>query len=120
MFLILYPLWASYWCLRKPLKADLLHWLIWWVTYEVTNIVRWVIWWVPFFNIFVNVVLMMLYFPIFTNYFRKNVIFVTVKGINTSIMKFTSIKSIDLYKIQKKIQEMPTYFYLLEMYSTHK
>jgi hypothetical protein len=84
-WLLIYPLYASYLCLRKPLKTEIMHWLVWFVAYEAIGILRLFIWWFPFFTIFEVCVLCGLYFPVFTSYFRKNVLFVTIKGFKSSI-----------------------------------
>lgn len=79
-YLLIYPIWSSYYALKKPLKTELLHWLIWFMAYELITCVRMVAWWVPFFDLLSHLVLIGLYSPVFTSYFRKNVLFVSVKG----------------------------------------
>lgn len=115
MWLLLYPLWASYWCLRKPLKPDLLHWLMWFVGYEISNCMRYLLWWVPFFDVVITIILIMLYVPMFTSYFRKNVLFVTIKGIKKSIVTLNEVKNMEMLEIQSKIHEY--WIYMCEFVS---
>ena len=73
-WLAIYPLFATFMCLSgKPLKAELLHWTTFWMAYEGVYILHYFVWWVPFISTLSGVFLVVLYFPPFTDIFRKNV-----------------------------------------------
>jgi hypothetical protein len=74
---------ATYACLKKPLKGDLIHWTTFWITYHiVTTIVHNLIWWVPFVSSLETLFFLSMYSPLFAEMFRKKCLFVAMKGIN--------------------------------------
>jgi len=96
MWIFIYPLFATFWTLRRPLKAELQHWLIWWLTYQCMCVVRTrILWWVPLITYIESLLLLILYFPPSTDYVRKEYICVSKKKIqkfikNNEIVLFVS------------------------------
>lgn len=98
MWLYIYPFFATLWCIRKPLKNELLHWLIWWFVYQSFATINRVVWWVPLIVYIENGILFFLYFPPLTDYLRKNVLLISTK----KIQKILESYQINIYILQCK------------------
>lgn len=70
-WVVIYPFIATIVCIKKPLKSELLHWCIWWVTYMCCNLVNTIMWWVPFIETVETVFLFSVYSQIMSEYIRK-------------------------------------------------
>jgi hypothetical protein len=107
--IIVYPLVCTIWSLRRPLKAELQHWLVWWITYEVMTYIVTLFWWIPLSNFIKCTTLFLLYIPITTEHVRKKWICISYKTIKK---KFDS----DLFRyakmyVVKVLQTMGYTFY---------
>ena len=89
MWIVLYPFISTVWCLYKPLKADIQHWLIWWLSYEIiTGTINNVLWWVPLLRYFESFILMSLYLPMSTSELRRYVLLKARRGANKKRIRY--------------------------------
>ena len=90
-WIILYPLYATVMCIKKPMKNDLLHWCVWWTVYQSIQISNTVLWWFPLIDTIENTGLFLLYSSIFTSYIRNDVI---IKGMKTVNKRWPGITNV--------------------------
>lgn len=70
-FLLIYPIYATLQSLRKPLKKELTHWLIFWFTWITLNIADVMLAWIPLSGFFATILIFGLYSERVSLWFRK-------------------------------------------------
>ena len=94
LLLAIYPLYATYTSIKKPLKAELHHWMTFWFVYQSIMLTNMVVWWIPFVKTIESLLLISLFFPPLTDQIRKNLLFPYIKEINRFMSKIKVKKHI--------------------------
>lgn len=87
LLIMLYPLYATYLAIKKPLKNELYHWITFWFVYESIMFINNLVWWLPFIETIEYFLIISLYFPPLTDQMRRNLIFPHVKKLDRYLKK---------------------------------